>query len=54
MPPRRLRWAFFDSPTRFRIEATHPRLPDARIVSLFAPHGWRWKLIDVDLVQQHR
>ena len=52
MPPKRLRWAFFESPTRFRIEATHPRVPNARIVSILGQQGWGWKLIDIQLVEQ--
>jgi hypothetical protein len=52
MPPRRLRWAFFESPTRFRIEATHPRIPNARIVSVLGQQGWGWKLIDVSLEER--
>ncbi len=50
MPPRRLRWAFFESPTRFRIEATHPRIPNGRVVAILALQGLSWKLADVDVV----
>lgn len=50
VPPRRLRWAFFETPTRFRIEAEHPRVPNARIVSILALQGLSWRLVDVDLV----
>jgi hypothetical protein len=49
MPPRRLKWAFFESPTRFRYEATHPRLPSGRIVAHLALQGFGWKLVDVTL-----
>jgi len=49
VPPRRLRWAFFETPTRFRIEAEHPRVPDSRIVSILALQGLSWRLVDVDL-----
>lgn len=52
MPTRRLRWAFFESPTRFRIEATHPRAPNARIVTILGQQGWGWKLIDLMLVER--
>ncbi len=52
MPPKRLRWAFFESPTRFRIEATHPRIPNARIVTILGQQGWGWKLIDASLVER--
>ena len=52
MPPRRIRWAFFESPTRFRIEAVHPRIPKARIVSILGQQGLGWKLIDVQLVER--
>lgn len=51
MPPRRLRWAFFESPTRFRIEAVHPRLPDSRMVSILGLQGLSWKLVDVDVIR---
>lgn len=52
MPPRRLRWAFFESPMRFRIEATHPRIANARIVSILGQQGLSWKLIDVYLSER--
>lgn len=52
VPPRRLRWAFFESPTRFRIQAEHPRIPDSRIVSILALRGLAWKLVDVDLASK--
>ncbi len=51
-PPRRLRWAFFESPTRFRVEAAHPRLEGARIVSILALQGLSWRLVDVDIVKR--
>jgi hypothetical protein len=44
---RRLRWAFFETPTRFRFEATAQTDPTKRIVSVFALHGGSWKLTDV-------
>jgi hypothetical protein len=44
---RRLRWAFFETPTRFRIEATAQRDPTKRVVSILALEGAGWKLIDV-------
>lgn len=49
MPPRRLKWAFFESPTRFRFEATHPRLANGRIVAHLALQGFGWKLVDVTI-----
>lgn len=52
IPPKRLRWAFFESPTRFRIEATHSRIPNARIVTILGQQGWGWKLVDVQLVER--
>ena len=52
MPPRRIRWAFFDSLTRFRVEATHPKLPNSRIVSILGLDGFAWKLVDVDIVKR--
>jgi hypothetical protein len=51
MPPRRVRWAFFESPTRFRVEAVHPRLPNARIVAVLGLRGFAWKLVDVAIVE---
>jgi hypothetical protein len=50
MPPRRLKWAFFESPTRFRFEATHPRLSQQRVVARLGLQGFGWRLIDVDIV----
>lgn len=47
LSPRRLRWAFFDSPTRFRIETNDPRLPGKRIISILALQGTTWRLVDV-------
>jgi Protein of unknown function (DUF2939) len=47
MPPRRLRWAFFESFGRFRIEAIHPRLKNGRMVAILGQQGFGWKLIDV-------
>jgi hypothetical protein len=44
---RRLRWAFFETPTSFRFEATAQTDPTKRIVSIFALHGGSWKLTDV-------
>jgi len=44
---RRLRWAFFETATRFRFEATAQTDPTKRIVSVFALHGGSWKLVDV-------
>lgn len=53
VPPRRLRWAFFETPTRFRIETEHPRVPNIRIVSILALQGAAWKLVDVDLLARN-
>jgi hypothetical protein len=50
LPPRRLRWAFFESPSRFRIEAIHPRVPNGRVVAILGFTGYGWKLIDLDIV----
>ena len=44
---RRLRWASFETPTRFRIEATAQRDPTKRVVSILALEGASWKLVDV-------
>ena len=52
VPPRRIRWAFFESPTRFRVEAIHPRIPGSRIVSILAMQGLGWRLVDVDIVKR--
>jgi Protein of unknown function (DUF2939) len=42
--PRRLRWAFFESLSRFRIEVADPRMPERRLVAIFEPQGLRWRL----------
>jgi len=44
---RRLRWAFFETPTRFRIEVTAQTDPTKRVVSVLAVQGGSWKLVDV-------
>jgi Protein of unknown function (DUF2939) len=49
MPPRRLRWAFFESFDRFRIEAIHPRLKNGRMVAILGQQGLGWKLIDISV-----
>jgi hypothetical protein len=45
LSPRRLRWAFFETPTRFRIEATAQTDRTKRVVSIFALSGSSWKLV---------
>ena len=52
VPPKRVRWAFFESPTRFRVEATNPSLPNSRIVSILALQGLSWRLVDIDIIKQ--
>jgi hypothetical protein len=47
LAPRRLRYAFFESPTRFRVEVADRREPGRRIVSVFELQGFVWRLIDV-------
>jgi hypothetical protein len=47
LSPRRLRWAFFESPTRFRVEIADRAEPNRRVVSIFALQGAGWKLVDV-------
>ena len=47
LSPRRLRWAFFETPTRFRIEVSDRREPAKRVVSVLALQGLSWKLVDV-------
>lgn len=47
LAPRRLRWAFLESPTRFRIETADPKLPGKRVVSILALQGTTWRLVDV-------
>jgi hypothetical protein len=44
---RRLHWAFFETPSRFRIEATAQTDPTRRVVSIVALQGGTWKLVDV-------
>jgi hypothetical protein len=47
LAPRRLRWAFFESPTSFRIETVDLQVPGKRVVSILALQGTSWKLVDV-------
>lgn len=47
LAPRRLRWAFLESPTRFRIETADPKLPGKRVVSILALQGGTWRLVDI-------
>lgn len=47
LAPRRLRWAFFETPTRFRIVTIDPKMPGKRVVSVLALQGSSWKLVDV-------
>lgn len=47
LSPKRLRWAFFESPTRFRIEVADRTEPAKRVVSIFALQGGSWRLVDV-------
>jgi hypothetical protein len=49
MPPRRIRWAFFESLDRFRIESVHPRLNGGRMVAILGQQGIGWKLIDISV-----
>ncbi len=48
--PRRLRYAFFESPTRFRIEASDPKNTDRRLVAILSMQGLRWRLTNVAYV----
>ena len=43
----RLRWAFFETPTRFRIEAVAQTDPTKRVVSVLGLQDGSWKLVDV-------
>ncbi len=45
--PRRLRWAFFENVTRFRIEVLDPRKPERRMIAILEPQGLRWRLTNV-------
>jgi hypothetical protein len=47
LSPRRLRWAFFEAPTRFRVEIADRTQPKKRVVSVFVLQGASWKLVDV-------
>ena len=47
LSPRRLRWDFFETPTRFRIEVADRQESGKRVVSVFALQGASWKLVDV-------
>jgi hypothetical protein len=42
-----LRWAFFESPTRFRIEIADAKEPARRVVSVFELQAFSWRLVDV-------
>jgi hypothetical protein len=44
---RRMRWAFFETPTRFRIEVSAQTDPTKRVVSVLAVQSGSWKLVDV-------
>jgi DUF2939 family protein len=52
VPPRRIRWAFFESPTRFRIEAVQPRLGNVRVAAILGLEGLSWKLIDAEIIKR--
>jgi hypothetical protein len=47
LAPRRLRWAFFESPSRFRVEVADVKEPHRRIVSVLELQGLSWRLVDV-------
>jgi hypothetical protein len=47
LSPRRVRWAFFETPTRYRIEAVAKNDPTQRLVFILALQGASWKLVDV-------
>ena len=47
MAPRRLRYAFFDSFSRFRIEVADTTKVSRRLVSILERRGLAWKLVDV-------
>jgi hypothetical protein len=42
-----VRWAFFETPTRYRIEAVARNDPTQRLVFILALQGASWKLVDV-------
>jgi hypothetical protein len=44
LSPRRLRWAFFESPTRFRIETADRDKPGRRLVAILSWQGVSWRL----------
>jgi hypothetical protein len=44
LSPRRLRWAFFESPTRFRIETADRDKPGRRLVAILSWQGITWRL----------
>ena len=52
MPPRRLRWAFFESPTRFRVETVHPQIAPNRMAATLALEDFSWKLVDIEIVKR--
>ena len=47
LSPRSVRWAFFETPTRYRIEAVARNDPTQRLVFILALQGASWKLVDV-------
>ena len=52
MAPRRLRYAFFDSPSRFRVEVADTTQVSRRLVSILERRGLSWLLVDVYYVTQ--
>ena len=52
MAPRRLRYAFFDSLSTFRIEVADKTKASRRLVAILERRGLGWKLVDVYYVTQ--
>lgn len=44
LSPRRLRWAFFQSPSQFRIETADREKPGRRLVAILTRQGFGWRL----------
>jgi hypothetical protein len=47
LSPRNVRWAFFESPTRFRIEVIDRKNSGERVAMVLALEGLVWRLVDV-------
>lgn len=51
LEPRRLKWAFFETPTTFRIEVRDKNDPKRTLVARLGLRGLTWQLIDVAVLE---